>query len=164
MKDIKPITPEEAGITIESLNTHAEVRDGDWPCIAYDCRLLKDGKVFWAGPFYMGIGHVKDTEKQPWQTPTRCLSKPDQAERAAQLAMRQKVKPSVKDVMHSLLLDGSAAFDSIKFEDWCAEYGYSDDSIKAKDTYETCVQIGFTIEREFNEETLAGLREWASNY
>lgn len=46
------------------------------------------------------------------------------------------IPPSYDDVIHSLLMDASACEQS--FEDWCSEYGYDSDSIKALETYRAC--------------------------
>ena len=55
-------------------------------------------------------------------------------------------KPSNADILHSLIMDASACNDN--FHDWCSNYGYSDDSIKAMNTYKSCLEIG-TMLRKF---------------
>ena len=47
-------------------------------------------------------------------------------------------KPTAADVLYSLILDASAR-DS-DFRDWCDEFGYSDDSIKAEKLYSACLE------------------------
>ncbi len=86
------------------------------------------------------------------------------ANTAAKLATNQGVAPKLDDVVSSLLLDGSAFFDGERFEDWAANFGYSSDSIKAKETFETCDRVGRDLARHLSRDELAGLREWASNY
>jgi len=49
--------------------------------------------------------------------------------------------PAVEQIMYSLLLDGSSLFEG-GFENWCSNYGYDTDSIKAKALYDQCVEIG----------------------
>lgn len=198
MKDIKPITPEEAGLTLAVLSgprgavdtTKEDGNDNYWPHIAYTVELLLDGKVVWTGPYKLGVGHVKwpkeHTLNISCSPATRGLTADEEnvcrihargqvlkktpggmateASTAAKLAQIQKIKPKIEDVCHSLVMDGSAYFDGLRFEDWCADYGYSDDSIKAKETFETCDRIGRDLSRALKKETLAGLREWASNY
>lgn len=46
-------------------------------------------------------------------------------------------KPDLKDVLHSLYSDSIAADEN--FHDWCSNCGYSDDSIKALNTYKECL-------------------------
>ena len=46
--------------------------------------------------------------------------------------------PKVDSVLHSLIMDSMSCEES--FIDWCANYGYDDDSIKAKGIYEACIE------------------------
>lgn len=46
--------------------------------------------------------------------------------------------PEIKDVLYSLYLDSMAQNEN--FNDWCSNYGYSDDSISALNTYKTCLE------------------------
>jgi hypothetical protein len=198
MKEIKPITPSEAGFSLAVLSgprgavdTHNdEGKDSYWPNIAYTVELSLDGKVVWTGPYKLGIGHVKwpkeGTLNVSYSTATRGLTTDEhnvcrihargqmlkqtpeavatEARAAAKLAQIQKVAPKLDDVCYSLLMDGSAYFDGMRFEEWASDLGYSDDSIKAKETFEACDRIGRDLNRAIKKETLAGLREWASNY
>jgi hypothetical protein len=50
--------------------------------------------------------------------------------------LAKKNQPALVDIISALLMDASNA--DQPFADWCADYGYSDDSIKAKDTWEKC--------------------------
>lgn len=51
-------------------------------------------------------------------------------------SMRKPQAPHAAGVLHSLILDSSAAGQS--FESWCDEYGYDSDSRKAEATYRAC--------------------------
>lgn len=46
------------------------------------------------------------------------------------------IDPTLADVMHNLLSDGSCVEGT--FEDFCSEFGYDTDSRRALDTYLTC--------------------------
>jgi len=173
---------ERLGLTLESSSPLGGV-DGDWPHISYQCRLARNGREVWSGPYKLGIGHVKIVD--PYKTHTSAFLSVDeknmlsttsrrpgaqfkdkkrQASACASLALAQKVTPKLPDVLHSLLLDGAAHFDSQTFEDWCADYGYSDDSIKARDTFETCERIGKALARAFTRAELNDLREVFQDY
>ncbi len=155
---------ESLGLTLAVLSgPMGEVKD-NWPCIAYDVELQRKGRRVWAGPYNLGIGHVKEPKLNPWEKGLRHMGDKQKAYRAAELAKAQKVSPKLADVVHSLLLDGSPAFDGLSFEDWASEYGYSDDSIKAKEAYDTCLQTGLALRRAFNEADLAQLREAFQDY
>lgn len=187
MQTQEKITPESAiakfGLALESSMPLGGVTD-DWPHISYQCRITRDGREVWSGPYKLGIGHVHvvDPYKSPGLARRVCMSadeehmlycmksrphanfkdKATQSSACAKLAIAQKVAPKLPDVLHSLLLDGSAV--DARFEDWCAEYGYSDDSIKALDTFRECERIGKALLRAFTRAELEELREAFSGY
>jgi hypothetical protein len=161
--EVHPLTAKliELGITIHSSNLRPGVEpavggSNEWPHIAYDVKLKRGEAIVWSGPYKLGIGHVEGI----------AIGKTAQqkAEWAANTAFIQNVEPELADVFHSILLDGSAWFDRSTFKDWCAEFGYSDDSIKAKATFDTCVEIGQELEHNLTQEELSALRELASNF
>lgn len=187
MKTIESTTPqaviERLGITLESSSPLGGV-DGDWPHISYQCRIVRNGREFWSGPYKLGVVHVKIPTIQQGLpisggvqfTQDECYcwnvlklrphsdikDKALQASLCAKLAIAQKVTPKLPDVLHSLLLDGAAVDQT--FEDWCAELGYSDDSIKARDTFEQCERIGKALARAFTRAELDELREAFREY
>ena len=185
MKTAQPITPEAAGLSISVIAGPRGALQGDWPNIEYIVELLDSRRrPVWRGEYRLGVGHVKPAKDR---TAGRCLSqytadeesllmtwqskphaqfinKQRWADVAAKLAKSQKVTPTLNDVCHSLLSDGTAFFDGQCFEDWAADFGYSDDSIKAKETFEACDKIGRELSRALSRDELDGLREWASNY
>ena len=95
----------------------------------------KDG--FHSFDYFTGLG-LRHKPSASWDTP-----KPK--------------KPKVADVLHSLILDASAADEN--FHDWCANYGYSDDSIKAMNTYKACLEIAVALRKHFSPDTLRQVRE-----
>jgi hypothetical protein len=66
------------------------------------------------------------------------------------------VAPDCEDVLACLLRDGEALDTS--FVDWCDNFGYDDDSIKARATYDACCEIGKQLRRLFTPSALAALR------
>jgi len=117
--------------------------------------------------FYMGVGHRIDHNKErlnlkadlstakklgvtlpklspiDQKTPPkyllfyneRRLSLHDDKERRRNLRV---VHPSAASVLYSLTFDRYA--ESETFADWCANYGYDDDSIKAQGIYHACIE------------------------
>lgn len=71
-------------------------------------------------------------------------------------------KPKVADVMHSLILDASAADEN--FDDWCDNYGYSSDSIKALNMYKACLDTARALRKHFPPSMIANLRELLQDY
>lgn len=58
------------------------------------------------------------------------------------------VKPSKASILYSLLLDADCG--ALSFYDFCSEYGYDNDSIKAQEIHRACMQ------------TREHLKQWAS--
>lgn len=75
---------------------------------------------------------------------------------------RKPRKPKVADVLHSLIFDASAAEEN--FHDWCANYGYSDDSIKALNMYKACLETAQALRKHFSPDTLRQVRELLREY
>ena len=71
-------------------------------------------------------------------------------------------KPKVADVLHSLILDASAADEN--FDDWCDNFGYSSDSIKALNTYKACLDTARALRKHFSPTMLENIREMLADY
>lgn len=56
-------------------------------------------------------------------------------------------EPTVKEVLHSLLLDTRAG--ETRFEEWCAEFGYDTDSPKVERIYNHCRAVDLDLTRVF---------------
>lgn len=65
-------------------------------------------------------------------------------------------KPIIADVLYSLFSDASAADEN--FVDWCANYDYSDDSIKALNIYKQCLETATALRKHFSPEQRAGIQ------
>jgi hypothetical protein len=72
------------------------------------------------------------------------------------------VAPCAADVIYSFLSDAEACDKS--FSDWCETFGYSNDSIKALNTYRACEEIGRSLRKVFSTKQVAELREVLSDY
>jgi hypothetical protein len=70
--------------------------------------------------------------------------------------------PRVADVLHSLVMDASA--ENENFHEWCANHGYSDDSIKAMNTYKACLDVAAALRKHFSPDTLRQVRELLQDY
>ena len=81
---------------------------------------------------------------------------------SAQVAKPLRFPPSVAYVLPALLPDGAAYFDAETFEEWCSNYGSNPDSIKARDTFDACDNIGRGIARAFTAAELEALRVWGN--
>lgn len=72
------------------------------------------------------------------------------------------VAPCAADVIYSLLSDSEAG--DMAFSDWCETFGYSNDSIKALNTYRACEEIGHSLRKVFSSKQVAELREAPIDY
>lgn len=72
------------------------------------------------------------------------------------------VAPCAADVIYSLLSDAEACDTS--FSDWCENFGYSNESIKALNTYLSCEKTGRSLRKVFSTKQVAELREALTDY
>jgi hypothetical protein len=132
--------------TLESLPVKIDYvgqtkRDHNWDCDQW--RVTLSSKAgFHSFDYFTGLG-LRHKPRTSWATPT-------------------PKKPKVADVLHSLIMDASAADEN--FYDWCANYGYSDDSIKAMNTYKACLEIAVALRKHFSPDTLRQVRELLQDY
>lgn len=115
------------------------VRDTDWKCDQWRVALTSKAG-YWSTDYFTGLGH---------------RSKPDA------WGQSKPKKPAVADVLHSLFMDASAADQN--FSDWCADYGYSDDSIKALNIYKQCLETATALRKHLSPEQRAGVQSIIEN-
>lgn len=70
--------------------------------------------------------------------------------------------PFAASVLHSLILDSSACDQS--FDSWCADYGYDNDSIKARNTYDACQKNTDNMRAIFSRDQIEKLSELLQDY
>lgn len=115
------------------------------PSLNWDC-ILERGKHSHSFPYTKGCGHChayRNPVRFPNGKKDDYLTK--EAIRRECETGEKATPPSLEEVCYSLFLD---AYDG-DFEDWCEEYGYSDDSIKAKAMYEECCRTRRALQRMF---------------
>lgn len=115
------------------------VRDGDWACDQWRV-TLQNRAGQWNTDYFTGLGHRKVNK---WKE-------------------SKVVKPDVLSVLHSLFMDAQAA--DYNFSDWCDEYGYSDDSIKALNIYKQCCETAVALRKYFDPETRAAIQHALEDY
>jgi hypothetical protein len=116
------------------------VADQEWPHFLWNVTLQHKGG-FHSTQYKTGLGHV--LTKQKWE----------------------EVVPTVPEnatIMHSLLLDSDAG--SMSFNDWCSDFGYDNDSIKAFKAYQSCCEIAAILNKLFTREQLAAMREALADF
>lgn len=166
----------ELGFSLEILSGPTPSVKDNWQSIAYNIRLLFNGKPIIETPYNLGIGHVKVKDFKPsftqgwtteeesilrsWQNKpyANFIDKALQARVAAKLAKIKKVVPQLDDVLYGLLSDGEAYFSGQTFEDWAIELGYDPDSRKAETIWKQCDLTGRKLS-QLSSDTLAKVRE-----
>jgi hypothetical protein len=77
-------------------------------------------------------------------------------------AARKPVAPASASVLHSLILDSSAACET--FASWCSDFGLDPDSRKALATYEACQMNADKLRRVFSPAQVETLQELLQDY
>lgn len=119
------------------------VRDNDWKCDQWRVELTNKYGI-WSTDYFTGSGlrqEVKGARAGLIKTHKIIGNK---------WVPAKPVQPKVADVLYSLFMDANAA-DS-NFHDWCADYGFSDDSIKALNTYKQCLDTATALRKHFSPE------------
>ncbi len=112
----------------------------------WSCTIACNGKSYTA-EYTKGCGHRVYTKSSPSGMLKRKATNKRVVipygsmpiHEAEELKASVPVPPNVEDFMYSLMMDAQAA-DCNDFEDFCGEFGYSDDSISAKKTYDACCE------------------------
>lgn len=73
------------------------------------------------------------------------------------------ILPSDLDVIYSLVQDADV-LDAGGFAEWCGNYGYDSDSIKAKTVYDSCLEIALKLRSAVGDAGIETLREAFQDY
>jgi len=76
----------------------------------------------------------------------------------SELARSTPDVPDVRDVLYCLFIDAESVFHN-DFDEWCERSCCSNDSIKAKETYDACCRTWTAMNRMFDLEQLTELFE-----
>lgn len=70
--------------------------------------------------------------------------------------------PNAAEVLYSLLLDANCG--NYRFDEFCREYGYDEDSREAYRTWEACQKIAHDVESLFTANEIAELNDLLQDY
>jgi len=120
-----------------------KTRRDNWDCDQWLVEFFdaKTRNITWCTNYFTGLGLREKTAFHPHTKP---------------------VMPKKSAVMHALLLDAEAA--SMSFPNWCAEFGYSDDSISAFTTYKQCCETDNKLRQIFDRAQIKQMREALRDY
>lgn len=73
-------------------------------------------------------------------------------------------KPTVADVMYSVLSDADPYIHGYSFLEWCDNHGMNNDSIKALEMYNQCVSTGRQLMKHMSMSVIEELAQAAQEY
>lgn len=162
------------GVTFSAVYRGQTKRDA-WECDSWACTFAsasrpKQPEEF---EFFTGLGLRAAPTKQaemkakfqfPGVTPNDIARRTNYGRRylAHLETLREPVAPHPADVLYSVILDSSACESS--FAEWCRDYGYSDDSIKARDTYDACQRNTEKLRHILTRDQIRELSETLQDY
>lgn len=117
------------------------VRDNSWKCDQWRVELSNKSGM-WSTDYFTGIGLRKEVKG------IRAIHIKTIKTVGNRWVAAEPVKPTIADVLYSLFTDASAA--DYNFSDWCDTFGYSDDSIKALNTYKACLETATALRKYFS--------------
>ena len=182
-------TPTELGFQIDTIMLKHQREDwgADSDAITWSVIVYRKGKQVLTCMYTMGSGHFTKPEHiekyrnmykrlhdmipgtdrflQVLETkrPSTPWIDPDTARNhLRKMAQTIGVEPKTDEVLASLISEGSAYFDAMRFEDWASDIGYDTDSRKAERMFNECRETGAKLSAVLNREELDSLREWSS--
>lgn len=150
---------EKHGITISSI--HKWLKEKPILMDRWDCTILYNGRSE-TFDYGSGIGHrklalgvVREGLTKYYKKSTGDVIHSDKE------AIKQRwlllVSPSVADVLSGLLMETDSCYTT--FDDWCSDFGYSNDSISAQQTYFDCQRNGQKLINLLGKELVDELKQ-----
>lgn len=151
------------GLVLEKKKAFPTDKVQGWSHDEFSVSLSYSGKGF-DSSYKMGLGHRKLVHGATKERGGGYFyaSQFKNAEEALKSDWLKIVPPTVADVMYCFLNDASGAEQS--FKNWCEDFGYSDDSIKAWESYRACQETRDALIRMFGKEIFEQLVEACQDY
>lgn len=124
---------------------------------------IGEGSSMFTTQYKCGLGHIELKPKGKYcPMPSPPYKKGTIAYKQWAEQAYQPKKPKNSDIMYSLLLDSEAS--SYSFSEWCDNFGYESDSIKALNIYQACCNIGKQLNKVFSQEQLQQMKIALEDY
>jgi hypothetical protein len=138
-----------------------------WGCDEWSCTFRMGPKSSVTLPYFTGLGCRKRTESDEARWRMYLGSNPARKgtlhyESAYKSCAPKPNAPHVTDVLYSLVSDAQA--EHMSFSDWCSDFGYDDDSIKALNIYRECGESAKKLRMVFTSVEIKELREALQDY
>ena len=121
----------------------------DWEADHWSCTITYEDRYMQLY-YSMGIGH-REFPKKGYVPDRGVKLSPTCLAYEAREKYKKPVKPEFEYVLNCLSLDCSSVQGRF-FSEWADEYGYSSDSIKAKETYDVCAEQAISLHRLLGNE------------
>ena len=166
----------DMGLTLESVFvpfSQSRNKAEKSPSLNWKVTLKKSGKDILTTDYMAGCGHCPSYQQggkfeSRKQTEYEC-EKGIKAgrwsygmNRIQPTAKITPILPKIEDVVHSLVMDSEVL--EYDFAEWCGNFGYQEDSRKAEQIYNDCMQIALKINRSLGTDGLNTLREVYQDY
>ena len=148
----------KAGINFTVTGKGTGLKRDNWECDGWMLELShkNDTEYF---DYFTGIGHrtpmPKPMDNGPM--PRRGTLMYEQLEK-----QRKPVTPEICGIIYSLIMDSDAICES--FDNWCNNFGYDSDSLKAFNIYQACTDNAKKMRKIIDNATLELLREALEDY
>lgn len=149
----------EIGVKFEVFPAGVGLERDGWECDGWNI-VLKGLKGTESFEFFTGIRHRTDHGQG-----YKFLPKESRDSLSFNEYKKRWVKPFppyAASVLYCLALDASAAHQS--FEEWCSDFGYDNDSIKALESYRDCCKNAAKLLKIFTSEQLKKISEILEDY
>lgn len=145
--------------------------DSDWIAYKFKVSILKNDKPVYSTVYHMGIGHAEiinkvgmkqpELEKHIKEAAVSGTSRYTYSRDFKNLIVKAPT-PELNDVFYALVMEADAI--NYTFSEWCSNYGYSDDSIKAKSAYDGCIKSAIFLIQQFTCSEQQQLRDYFYDY
>jgi hypothetical protein len=148
-----------AGITFNITSKGVGLKRDDWECDGWMIELSHKNNTEYFD-YFTGIGHrvvpclYKHSIMREYKGSSMLASK--------LAAYAKPVKPEILGVLHSTIIDSEALNSS--FSDWCDNFGYDTDSLKALNIYQACTENAKKIKKIINNATMETIKELLQDY
>jgi len=154
-----------------------------WPNVAWDIKIVsKEGRVVHAFPYRSGLACIEKALRTLYKRGALAFAKEEVANVAYNICERRKYitqmrpgplkkaveyvllskerpAPDLRSVLFSILSDGTACFNRQSFREWCLDFGFSTDSLRAWQRFNTCYDTGAALAVAFGAEACEKMLE-----
>lgn len=138
------VQPPKVAFSASLVREPLKPKSDDWQETAHQWVITINGQTF---DYYTGLAHRAPKKFSSCvEEYNRLKHKNLTAQGLASLLSASVPKsPSIEDVLHALINDGEAS--TMSFNDWCDMFGYDNDSLSARKTYDACQENGDKLSR-----------------